>query len=63
MSRRTIENCRVIKSAKREGIGKPLIEKIGDKNICQGYQKSNCDDEPCEKCINCHLNIYNFNER
>lgn len=58
MSRRTIENCRVIKSAKAKGIGKPLTEPLNGKIYCQGYQKHEDDDEPYYKCLNCHLNIF-----
>lgn len=58
MSRRTIENCRVIKEAVKEGIGEPGKEPLNGKEYCQGYQKSERDDEPYFKCINCHLNIY-----
>jgi hypothetical protein len=62
MSRRTIENCKVIKSAKQEGLGKPLTETVNNKAFCQGYQKSECDDEPYSKCMNCHLNIFYQNQ-
>ena len=62
MSKRTIENCRVIKLAKQDGEGKPLTETLNNKVFCQGYQKSECDDEPCEECKNCRLNIFYENQ-
>jgi hypothetical protein len=58
MSRRTIENCRVIKHGVRNGEGKPLTEEYNGKVYCQGYQRSECDDEPCEDCMECSLNIF-----
>jgi hypothetical protein len=58
MSRRTIENCRVIKSGISEGYDKPGTENLNNKIYCQGYQKSESDDEPYYKCMNCHLNIF-----
>jgi hypothetical protein len=58
MSRRTIENCKVIKSVVKDGIEKPLIEVLNGKIYCQGYQKNESDDEPYEGCINCHINIF-----
>lgn len=58
MNKRTIENCRVIKSAAKKGINKPGIETFNNKLYCQGYQKSESDDEPYEKCKGCHLNIF-----
>jgi hypothetical protein len=60
MSARTIANCSVIKSGLRLGIGRPLTEKVNDKEYCQGYQKSDDDDEPYEGCMNCKLNIFYF---
>lgn len=58
MSRRTIDNCRIIKSAEAKGIGKPLTEEVNGKKYCQGYQKSDSDDEPYATCLNCYLNIF-----
>lgn len=42
-----------------------LITKMGDKDSppkqingkCEGYQKSRIDDEPCEICKECKLNM------
>lgn len=58
MSKRTIENCSVIKSGIEEGYDKPLREVVGDKEYCQGYVKVESDDQPYFKCMNCHLNIF-----
>ena len=49
VSAKTIENCTVIKKALKLGVGWPSIN--GDK--CLGYAKSECDDEPLEKCKVC----------
>lgn len=57
MSRRTIENCKVIKRALKLGEGVPLTESLNNKKYCQGYQKSEWDDEPYYECMKCHLNI------
>ena len=58
MGRRTVENCRVIKIALYHGHGIPYTVKLGNKVFCQGYQKSECDDEPYHKCRDCKLNIF-----
>ena len=58
MSRKTIGNCTVIKKALQFGEGKPLTERLNNKVYCQGYQKSEYDDEPCEICKGCKLNVY-----
>jgi hypothetical protein len=60
MSRRTIENCRVVKRAIRQGKGEPGKEEFNGKIYCQGYQRSEDDDEPCTKCKTCHLNIWKY---
>ena len=62
MSRRTIENCRVIKQGVRKGAGKPLAEEYNSKIYCQGYQQSESDDEPYEECKGCYLNIFYENQ-
>ena len=59
--KRTIENCAVIKLGLKEGAGKPLIELLNGEEYCQGYQKSESDDEPYYKCLNCKLNIWHEN--
>jgi len=56
--RRTIENCKVIKDAVREGVGEPLTESRNGKIYCEGYQKSEYDDEPYSKCMDCRFNIF-----
>lgn len=61
MSERTIDNCKVIKSAIAKGLVKPLTEGVNGKKYCQGYQKSESDDEPYVKCLDCHLNIFYHN--
>lgn len=48
--KRTLDNCK-------------LIEKTGNKppqygGKCEGYAKSDYDDEPCEYCKLCDLNVY-----
>ena len=62
MGERTIENCRVIKRAIWQGEGSPQKEKLNSKVFCQGYQRSEKDDEPCEECKNCRLNIFYENQ-
>jgi hypothetical protein len=62
MSRRTIENCRVIKRAIWQGEGRPLKEKLNNKTYCQGYQRNEQDDEPYDECKGCHLNIFYENQ-
>lgn len=54
MSRRTLDNCSLIKYCVLRGLGYP-IKKDGK---CFGYQKSEFDDEPCEKCRKCKLNEF-----
>ena len=51
MTKRTIQNCRLVKKAVRIGIGSPEIE--GD--MCLGYA-GDCGDEPCDTCKKCKLN-------
>ena len=53
MSKRTIENCSVIKRGLALGIGKPYVESNGK---CVGYSHSDDDDEPHDLCKNCRLN-------
>ncbi len=48
--KRTLENCR-------------LITKMGVKpqqqdGKCDGFQKSENDDEPCNTCMECKLNTF-----
>ena len=47
MSRRTMDNCRVIKAAVARGIGKPLTEEVNGKKYCQGYYEGlPCPHQP-----------------
>ena len=62
MSKRTIENCKVIERGVRKGEGEPLKEEHNGKMFCQGYQRSEQDDEPYEECKNCRLNIFYENQ-
>lgn len=57
---RTIENCSLIKQCVSEGIGYPA--RFFDTNLCEGYQKSDIDDEPCEVCKGCEHCISNLEE-
>lgn len=50
---RTLENCSLIQKCVRKGIGEPEQRN----GVCLGYQKGENDDEPCEKCKSCKLNI------
>lgn len=52
--KRTLEHCSLITKCVRAGIGRP--HQLGGQ--CEGYQKSTDDDEPCEQCKKCKLNIY-----
>lgn len=53
MSARTLDNCSLIKRMVKSGIGEP--DRYYNINRCQGYQRSEDDDEPCNTCINCRL--------
>lgn len=53
---RTIENCYLIKKCVQDGIGAP--DRFWNINRCEGYQKSENDDEPCEQCKKCKYCIY-----
>lgn len=50
---RTLENCSLIKK-----YGKP--NQYDGK--CEGLQRSSIDDEPCDICKKCRLNVYNMEE-
>lgn len=52
---RTIYNCSVIQKQVKRGIGEP--ERYYNLNKCLGYAKSDNDDEPCEQCKRCRLNL------
>lgn len=47
--RRTLEHCSLITL-----YGKP--KQYDGK--CEGFQVSEEDDEPCEQCMDCKLNVY-----
>lgn len=49
MSRKTIENCSLIKV-----YGKPMQYD----GKCEGFDTSKNDDEPCRTCKGCKLNVY-----
>lgn len=53
--RRTLENCYLIKQCIKLGIGEP--RQLKDLDKCEGYCKSEYDDEPCEVCKTCKLCI------
>lgn len=55
-SEETIEDCPLIKRAEAKGEGKPKI--FMDTYKCEGYQKSEINDEPCEKCKECKYYAY-----
>jgi hypothetical protein len=52
IAKRTIENCRLVKKAIRQGVGEPKM--IDGK--CEGYAGNT--DEPCETCKNCNINSF-----
>lgn len=52
--RRTLEHCGLITKCKKAGIGRPEQYSTGK---CEGYQKSDIDDEPCELCKECRLQV------
>jgi hypothetical protein len=54
----TIENCAVVRNAINEGEGEPVIGNLNGKICCYGYQKSKIDDEPCQDCMDCSLNVF-----
>lgn len=47
--KRTLEHCSLITK-----YGKP--KQYDGK--CEGFQKSNTDDEPCNQCMDCKLNVF-----
>lgn len=49
MMKRTLEHCSLITK-----YGKPNL--YDDK--CEGFQKDKDDDEPCEQCMSCKLNVF-----
>ena len=57
---RTIENCTLIKKCVKNGLGEP--DRFWNINRCEGYQKNEHDDEPCEQCKKCKYCIYREDE-
>ncbi len=59
MSRRTLKNCSLIK---KHGDLDPWTGKVTTPDqydgLCEGFQKSEMDDEPCETCKKCPLCMY-----
>lgn len=49
-----MKDCSFVKECVSKGLGEPM-QKNGK---CAGYQKSDIDDEPCERCKNCELNEF-----
>lgn len=53
--KRTLDNCTLIKECVKKGIGEP--KQYYNIERCEGYARSEYDDEPCEKCKKCKYNI------
>lgn len=53
--KRTPSNCSLIKRQIKSGAGRP--EQYHGINKCLGYARGDNDDEPCEKCKICSLNL------
>lgn len=51
--KRTIENCSL-----KKRVGEAGTEVHNGKVYCQGFARSEYDDEPCEKCKACKLNVW-----
>lgn len=51
---RTLANCSLIKRQAQLGVGKP--EQYYNLNKCLGYASGD-NDEPCEQCKSCSLNL------
>ena len=49
---RTLDHCLLIRLSIYDGLGKP--RQYDGK--CEGFAKSEYDDEPCERCKKCKLN-------
>ena len=52
---RTLDNCTLIKRCVKAGIGEP--QQWYNIQKCEGYQRSEDDDEPCEQCKKCRFCI------
>ncbi len=53
--KRTLRNCSVIKKAG--------CEPHQYDGVCEGFQRSEDDDEPCQTCMNCSLHYLNAQEQ
>lgn len=51
--KRTLDHCRMI-TKYQDLLGRPRQQD----GKCDGYQKSEDDDEPCETCKECKLNSF-----
>ena len=60
MAARTLDNCTLIKKCVKAGIGEP--QQWYNINKCEGYQRGENDDEPCEQCKKCRYCIGGYNE-
>ena len=49
-------NCDVIRKAIETGEGEPRVYFDNGRLICEGYQRTYSDDEPCEDCKECKYN-------
>lgn len=52
---RTLDNCDLIKRCVKAGMGEP--KQYYFLNRCEGYTRSEYNNEPCEKCKKCKYNI------
>lgn len=57
---RTLATCSLIKKQVKLGVGEP--EQYYNLNKCLGYASGDNDDEPCEQCKSCSLNL-SFEEK
>lgn len=60
MAKRTIENCTVAKRnarfGPRDGSNVAITSNLGNGVlVCEGYQRSEYDDEPTDECAACPL--------
>ena len=53
---RTIENCTLIQKGVKQGLGEP--NRFYNVNKCEGYAKSEYDDEPNKQCKECKYCIF-----
>lgn len=50
MGKRTLDNCRLVRK-----FGRP----VQYDGVCEGFGRSDYDDEPCDKCKECPLHYLN----